>query len=114
MNSSKSGNISGQTVNTIQPTGDSNTALDNVREIKVRAFRFDYEPNIITIKKGEKVRFIINNSDTLHGMKFPDLSVSGDDAVELSVDKSGTYKWYCNNFCGEGHKAMSGTLVVTD
>lgn len=124
LNMNKSnGTISGQTVNTITPTDSGNTQPNNantntnngnVREIKVDAKRFEFTPSTITIKKGEKVRFIINNIDTTHGMKFPDFGVAGNDVVELSVDKSGTYKWYCNSYCGEGHNAMSGTLVVTD
>ncbi len=118
INMNKSGNISGQTINTIKPSEKTNTPVNNantnVREINLDAKRFEYTPSTITIKKGEKVRIIVNNLDTTHGIKIPDLGISGIDSVEFTADKTGTFDFYCNDYCGQGHPDMQGRLVVTD
>src|SRR3989344_4927324 len=96
-----------------QVTGDvvKNVASD-AKEIKVKAFRFCFEPDTITINRDEKVRFVIDNLDTPHGMRFPDFGVAGTDNVEFVANKTGSFPWYCYIPCGPGHKAMNGTLVV--
>ena len=88
-----------------------NTA-NNVKEFNVRAFQFGYEPNTITVNNGDTVRINIDNSDVLHGIRIPDLNVRGNEFVEFVAVKSGTFKWYCTNYCGDGHMAMNGMLVV--
>lgn len=35
-----------------------------------------------------------------------------ENAVEFVADKSGTFPFYCNVFCGGGHKEMQGKLIV--
>ena len=40
--------------------------------------------------------------------------MSGIDYVEFTADKAGTFNFYCNNYCGQGHPDMSGVLVVTE
>jgi cytochrome c oxidase subunit 2 len=83
-----------------------------VVEFNIEAFRFGYSPDIIRVKQGDNVRLVIDNLDTLHGIRIPDLGVSGDDVLEFVVDEKGEFVWYCNNFCGGGHSGMSGTLIV--
>lgn len=84
------------------------------REINVKAFKFGYEPNIIRAIKGERIKINIDNSDVLHGIRFPELGLSGNDSLEFTADQTGEFVWYCNNFCGEGHKSMQGKLIVED
>jgi len=92
---------------------EENTLLRNeVKEFKIDAFRFGYNPNLITIKKGDRVRLSINNTDTKHGIRIPDLGISGNESLEFVADKSGEFNWYCNNYCGDGHSRMQGKLIV--
>lgn len=83
-----------------------------IKEIKISAYRFGFEPAAVTVKKGQKIRLVINNTDALHGIRIPDLGVAGNDLVEFTANKTGEFPWFCNNFCGQGHQAMSGKLIV--
>ncbi|MEK6959198.1 MAG: cupredoxin domain-containing protein [archaeon] len=88
---------------------------ETVKEIKVDAFRFGYNPSTIEVNSGNRVRILINNTDTTHGMRIPDLnlrSTNGDTVLEFVAEKTGEFKWYCAVMCGEGHSAMGGTLIV--
>jgi len=69
-------------------------------------------PRTITVKEGEKIKLTINNLDTTHGINIPDLGVSGRNIVEFTADKKGEYTFYCANFCGSGHSAMQGKIIV--
>ena len=84
------------------------------REINVKAFKFGYEPNIIKVTKGEKIKINIDNADVPHGIRIPDLKLSGNDVLEFTADQVGEFTWYCANMCGEGHGAMQGKLIVED
>ncbi|MDO8524269.1 MAG: cupredoxin domain-containing protein [bacterium] len=82
------------------------------REVSIKAFRFGYEPNVINATKGEKIKINIENTDVLHGMRIPDLGISGNEVLEFTADQVGEFSWYCTNMCGEGHRAMQGKLIV--
>jgi len=83
-----------------------------VKEFQVKAFRFGYSPDIIEVNKGDKVKIIIENTDTLHGIRIPDLGIKGKDVLEFTADKQGEFTWYCTNMCGQGHMQMQGKLIV--
>jgi len=85
---------------------------NGVREIIIDAKRFDFNPETITVKEGEKVKLSINNQDTTHGISIPDFGVTGDNGVEFTADKKGEFTFYCNNYCGEGHRGMQGKIIV--
>jgi cytochrome c oxidase subunit II len=84
----------------------------DVKTFNVRAFRFGYDPAEIRVKKGDRVRIVIDNSDTLHGIRFPELGVSDMDVIEFTANEVGTFNWRCNNYCGEDHMKMGGLLIV--
>ena len=46
------------------------------RTINIVAKRFTYEPDDITIKKGEPVVLILTTTDVTHGLKFKDLNLN--------------------------------------
>ncbi len=91
--------------------GISNGDYDKVFE--VRAFKFDYEPNEIRVEQGDKVLININNLDGLHGMRIPDLEISGNEQIRFIADEKGEFSWSCNNYCGKGHHSMNGRLIVS-
>jgi cytochrome c oxidase subunit II len=89
-----------------------------VQVIKVTAKKFEYSPNVISIKKGIPVILEFTSLDRLHGFSCPDLGVRADifpgkvSQVRILVEKAGTYEFHCDIFCGEGHEGMTGTIVV--
>ena len=84
------------------------------REINVKAFQFGYEPSIIKATRGEKIKININNADVLHGIRIPDLGISGNEVLEFTADQAGEFTWYCANACGQGHGTMQGKLIVRE
>lgn len=90
----------------------------DIREIKMIARRWEFEPSEIRVGLGETVRFTITNEDVNHGFAIPTLGVNqfvgaGETvSVEFTADKAGKHTFFCNVFCGSGHEGMRGTLIV--
>lgn len=80
----------------------------------VDAKRWQFTPDVINVKKGQKVKIIINNTDTTHGINLPDFNVAGNDSIEFTADKTGEFVFKCNTYCGDGHGAMQGKIIVTE
>lgn len=100
------------------PTGiaikDVSSGSENANVITIQAERFEYAPNVVKVKKGERVKIIMESKDTAHGIAIPDFGVSGLDSVEFIADKEGVFVFKCPTYCGEGHREMSGTLIVEE
>lgn len=90
----------------------SSVTTEKLKEIVIDASKFEYNPSVVTVKRGERIKLVINNTDTLHGIRIPELEISGNDFVEFTAEKTGEFTWYCNNFCGQGHQEMQGKLIV--
>ena len=89
------------------------------RELEVAAGRFSFAPDTIEIAQGERVRLTIRSLDVEHGFAIAALGIdetipAGGDPVlvEFVADQAGEFPIHCSVFCGRGHVAMSGTLVV--
>lgn len=93
-------------------TGNAVKETQNLKEITIDAVRFQYTPNIINLKEGEKVKIIINNIDTPHGIQIPEFNVQGENSIEFTPNKKGEFYWYCFVPCGKGHMQMKGKLIV--
>lgn len=106
------------TENVIHMTGAK--ALPAERVIHITAKKFDFTPDTITLKKGEPVVFEISSSDRKHGFNLrafgvrADVPPGGTSRVRFIPDKTGTFTFSCDVFCGEGHEDMTGKVVVTD
>ena len=89
------------------------------RVVKVSARRFVFTPSVVKLKKGEPVTFELTTQDVFMGMNIPDFAVRSDIVpgktmrMSFTPDKAGTFVFVCDVFCGDGHEAMSGKLVVT-
>ena len=88
--------------------------------IKVSAKRFDYTPGHLTLKKGEPVILELTTDDVLMGFNAPDLGVRADILpdkvirVRIVPDKTGTFTFLCDVFCGTKHEEMHGTITVVE
>ena len=89
-------------------------AINNsdTKEFAVKAFRFGYDPNIIIVNKGDNVKINIENVDTLHGIRIPELGLKGNEVIEFTAEKTWEFTWYCANMCGNEHMQMQGKLIV--
>jgi cytochrome c oxidase subunit II len=88
--------------------------------VHMTAKKFEYTPNQITLKKGVPVVLEITALDRDHGFKVPELGIRADlksgqvTRVRIVPDRTGTFEFRCDVFCGSGHEDMSGEIVVVD
>ncbi|MCW5744907.1 MAG: cupredoxin domain-containing protein [Alphaproteobacteria bacterium] len=89
-----------------------------VREIRITARRFEYTPASITARRGETVDLLLTSEDRIHGFKMPDFNLRADilpgqiTTVRLMLDRTGSFAFFCDVFCGDGHEEMGGTILV--
>jgi plastocyanin/Icc-related predicted phosphoesterase len=88
--------------------------------IKITAKKFEYSPNKITVKKGVPVTLELTSLDRVHGFNCPDLKIRSDispdkvSTIHFTPEKTGTFNFHCDVFCGLGHGDMTGTITVTE
>ncbi len=89
-----------------------------VHEIKMTAKKYEYNPEEIRVKQGERVRLLITATDRKHGFQIEALGIKTElpegkeTAVEFTPDKPGTYEFKCSVRCGWRHGSMKGRLIV--
>jgi heme/copper-type cytochrome/quinol oxidase subunit 2 len=90
------------------------------RAVRISAKKFSYTPSEVRLKKGEPVVLELISEDRVHGFKLPAFDIRTDvrpseiTRVPLTPEKTGTFPFRCDVFCGDGHEDMTGTLVVTE
>lgn len=101
-----------------EPGGEASP--DNVHEIQMTAKKYEFDPSVVTVKKGERVKLVITALDRDHGFKLKDFGIDQKlkkgvpTAIEFTADKAGTFGFKCSKFCGFGHWKMKGRLVVEE
>ncbi len=96
----------------------SGQVVGGVREVKVEAKRWAFDPNRIVVKKGEKVRLVVTSLDVKHGLGIEAFNINQElpphqpQTIEFTPDQAGEFEFHCTVFCGAGHLDMKGTLVV--
>ena len=95
-------------------------AAPREKVIRVSARRFEYSPSRLTLKKGVPVVLELTSEDVLMGLDIPDFNVRGDmepgkvSRVRFVPQKTGTFVFLCDIFCGSGHERMQGTITVVE
>src|SRR5258705_13501715 len=88
--------------------------------IKITAKKFNYTPGEVTLKKGVPVILEFRSLDVIMGFNLPDFNVRADivpgkaTRLRLVPDKTGTFVFLCDIFCGTGHEEMNGKLTAVD
>jgi cytochrome c oxidase subunit 2 len=88
------------------------------RVIKIRAYKFSYEPDEIAVKLNQPVVLEFTSSDVPMGFNLPDFALRATiipgqtSRVRLVPNKTGTFVFHCDVFCGDGHEEMDGTIRV--
>jgi len=95
-----------------------------VREFDMVAKQFTYEPNTITVDKGDIIVINIVSEDVPHSFTLPDLGYQNDIGInellvpgkevtiEFIADKKGEFVFGCDVACGSGHSDMLGKIIV--
>jgi heme/copper-type cytochrome/quinol oxidase subunit 2 len=90
-----------------------------VKEIAIKAKKYDFTPNKIDIPVNTSVRFAITAEDHDHGFEIEGVKDScvkipkGETkTVDYRADKTGTFKFKCCDLCGIGHGGMKGQFTV--
>lgn len=105
------------------PTGSAvrvAQAESGPRVIEITAKRFQFTPNLVTIKKGETVKLRLHSEDVTHGFFMRALKI--DEEVEpgqttevtITPETAGKYLTICDHFCGANHGNMNLTIVVEE
>ena len=88
--------------------------------VRIVAKRFNYIPGAVTIKKGVPVVFELTSEDVLMGFTVPDLDLRAEivpgkaTRVRVVPQKTGTFVFLCDIFCGVGHEEMNGKVTVVE
>lgn len=89
------------------------------RIVPMRARRFVFIPDRLTLRPGETVLLAITAEDVIMGFSAPDFGVRADlppgRTVEVRLtapQRRGSYAFLCDIFCGSGHETMGGTIDV--
>jgi cytochrome c oxidase subunit II len=93
-------------------------AADTPRTIDVTVSRFQFSPDVIELKRGEKVRLNIVSVDGSHGFEVKELGlqarIASGKTVTLDVmpNEVGSFEIKCSEYCGSGHSQMKARLIV--
>ena len=103
---------------------DATGTLENgVRTIHIKAYQFYFEPDLIIVNKGEKIRLVVEAMDVPHGFEIegfmiPDYNIDTvirkgfPLTIEFIADEKGVWDFICTIYCGFGHSTMKGTFVI--
>lgn len=95
---------------------------DGTVDIYMTAIRSHFNPEHITLKQGDVVRWHITNTerafDATHGFAVPVYNITASlepgetVTIEFIADTAGTFPFYCSEFCSALHLEMMGYLMV--
>lgn len=86
--------------------------------VYAQAFTYGYLPAEIRVKQGKPVTFLITSPDVQHGFYLEGTNINPQivpgyvTKVVHTFDKPATHRIVCNEYCGIGHAAMFGKVVV--
>jgi plastocyanin len=107
----------GCTTTPISKTSNGTADSTQYREIVLDSFSYGFTPSTVEVKKGETVRFKVNNKGGFHSFSIPSSNIevqtpSGQITdVEWTAEKEGTFEFKCSigNHAAQGQK---GTIIV--
>ncbi|VVA43995.1 Cytochrome c oxidase subunit II [Candidatus Roizmanbacteria bacterium] len=110
--------VSGVLLTKQKSTLTSITTSGKVKDFSMIAKQWQFDPSIINVKQGDKIRLKIKSIDVTHGFSLLDFNVNEnlepgkEIIVEFIADKKGEFTFFCSVICGTGHSGMKGKLVV--
>ena len=91
---------------------------EEVVDISIIMRQFEFDPDPLILPLGKKIRLTITSEDVAHGFAVAEYGLNekleGGETktIEFTADKAGTFMIRCSVFCGSGHSAMKGNLIV--
>jgi cytochrome c oxidase subunit 2 len=88
------------------------------RIVEITAKRFEFSPNVVTLRRGEPVTIHLTALDRAHGLLVKPLGIDLDadrgdpDQVTITPKTAGTFPAICDHYCGMGHGNMKMTFVI--
>jgi cytochrome c oxidase subunit II len=116
-----SGEVNPQTVAQEEPwsTPGLRELAPGKYEAYILAQIWRWDPAEITVPAGSTVTFYVTSKDVQHGFQIDGTNVNMQivpgQVSKLShrFDMPGEYRWVCHEYCGTGHAAMYGKVIVT-
>lgn len=113
-----------------QASAAKGDTASEVKEFNLTLSRYSFNPNVIRVNQGDRVRFHLRSTDVEHGFcirgcekthqckkfgKFCDVTVhpQREVEVEFTADEAGVFPIRCSSTCGPFHPFMVGKLIVT-
>jgi cytochrome c oxidase subunit II len=99
----------------LQPTGDIE---DGVRVIQLQAKQYEFSPDPMVVRVGERVRIEAVSMDVEHGLDIPGYNINRKlqpgkpENITFIANQEGVFPTHCSVYCGWGHMFMHGRLVV--
>ena len=94
------------------------TLTGPIKEFTINGSSFKYDPDTITVNKGDIVKIIFKDTDGRHnllidsyGITSKVLSSGKEESLEFIADKTGSFKMYCS-LPGHEDNGMVGKLIV--
>jgi cytochrome c oxidase subunit 2 len=93
-------------------------SADSAPVVNITAQQWQYTPSTISLKKGVTVELALTSKDVHHGFNLPEFNLRADiqpdqtTTLRLTPDKTGTFTFHCDYYCGSGHEEMQGQIVV--
>lgn len=99
----------------------SGEVINGTRVINVKAMQYNFIPDPIVVNKGEKVKFIIESVDIVHGFAISAYGIFEDNIlpgypreIEIIANNAGIFDVACSTFCGAGHREMEAKFIVKE
>lgn len=93
--------------------------VESPRRIEIIAKRFTYDPDMISLKRGQPVVLVLRSNDVTHGLKIAEMSVLSENIkkgketeIQFTPEEAGHYLGRCAHFCGKGHGSMTLEIDV--
>lgn len=85
-------------------------------KLTIAAENFAFNQVEYVVKAGEAVTISFLSIQGYHGLSIDefDVHIQGQGEVTFVPEKTGTYKIYCNIYCGHGHEDMTAVLRVIE
>lgn len=114
---------------------ETQVGAQSPRVIDISAKKYEFTPNEIEVRQGEKVELRVHSEDETHGVKldanpegakskgepglvFSEPGQNGkvekdiDQVIDFTAQEPGTYDFKCAKICGMGHGKMKGKVIV--
>lgn len=94
------------------------TATPVTHKVTMAADQFAFDPPVLRVNRGDRVRLTLQASDVVHGFYLDGYGIQArvepgiSQQVEFVADRAGKYRYRCSVSCGTLHPFMIGELVV--